>query len=59
MYKANYGKVDGKPHTVTVNDLSENGVNTSIRYGTEAEKSVTRQARRIIPTRAIIPYIMR
>ena len=33
-----YGKVDGKPHTVTVNDLSENGVNTSIRYGTEAKK---------------------
>lgn len=31
-----YGKVDGKAHTVTVSDLSEDGVNTSIRYGTEA-----------------------
>lgn len=33
-----YGKVDGKAHTVTVSDLSENGVHTSIRYGTEADK---------------------
>lgn len=33
-----YGKVDGDTHTVTVSDLSEDGVNTSIRYGTEASK---------------------
>jgi hypothetical protein len=33
-----YGKVDGKAHTVTVSDLSESGVHTSIRYGTEADK---------------------
>lgn len=33
-----YGKVDGKAHTVTVSDLSESGVHTSIRYGTEANK---------------------
>ena len=33
-----YGKVDGKAHTVTVSDLSEDGVNTSIRYGTKADE---------------------
>ncbi|MFQ9512742.1 MAG: S-layer homology domain-containing protein [Clostridia bacterium] len=33
-----YGKVDGKAHTVTVSDLSENGVHTSIHYGVEANK---------------------
>ncbi len=33
-----YGKVDGKAHTVTVSDLSESGVNTSIRYGESANK---------------------
>jgi hypothetical protein len=33
-----YGKVDGKAHSVTVSDLSEDDVNTSIRYGTEADK---------------------
>ncbi|MDO5396880.1 MAG: S-layer homology domain-containing protein [bacterium] len=33
-----YGKVDGKAHTVTVSDLSEDGVHTKIRYGTEAGK---------------------
>ncbi|MBQ3427537.1 MAG: S-layer homology domain-containing protein [Clostridia bacterium] len=31
-----YGKVDGNAHSVVVSDLSEDGVNTSIRYGTEA-----------------------
>ena len=31
-----YGKVDGNAHTILVSDLSEDGVNTSIRYGTEA-----------------------
>ncbi len=33
-----YGKVDGQAHTVTVNDLSEDGVHTKIRYGTEASE---------------------
>lgn len=33
-----YGKVDGQAHTVTISDLSESGVNTSIRYGTSASK---------------------
>lgn len=33
-----YGNVDGKSHSITVADLSENGVHTSIRYGTEANK---------------------
>ncbi len=28
-----YGVVDGQPHTITVSDLSEAGVRTSIRYG--------------------------
>lgn len=32
-----YGKADGKTHTITVSDLSEDGVRTSIRYGTEAD----------------------
>ena len=31
-----YGTVDGKPHTVTVTDLSETGVTTQIRYGNSA-----------------------
>ena len=31
-----YGEADGKAHTVTVSDLSDNGVHTSIRYGTKA-----------------------
>ena len=31
-----YGEVDGSAHTVSVEDLSENGVHTSIRYGTSA-----------------------
>ena len=29
-----YGKEDGKAHTINVVDLSDSGVNTSIRYGT-------------------------
>ena len=32
-----YGNEDGDAHTVTVSDLSESGVRTSIRYGTTAE----------------------
>lgn len=32
-----YGEVDGKPHTLTVTDLSEAGVRTSIRYGNSAD----------------------
>ena len=32
-----YGEVDGQAHTVTVTDLSDSEVNTSIRYGTEAD----------------------
>ena len=31
-----YGEADGRAHTVTVSDLSDNGVHTSIRYGTKA-----------------------
>ena len=31
-----YGIEDGKAHTVTVSDLSDAGVHTSIRYGTKA-----------------------
>ena len=31
-----YGTADGKAHTVTVSDLSDSGVHTSIRYGTKA-----------------------
>lgn len=31
-----YGTADGKAHTVTVSDLSDNGVHTSIRYGKSA-----------------------
>ena len=33
-----YGTVDKKAHTVTVADLSDDGVHTSIRYGTSAGK---------------------
>ena len=33
-----YGNVDGKAHTLTVSDLSDSGVHTSIRYGTSAGK---------------------
>ena len=32
-----YGVVDGAPHTITVTDLSESGVRTSIRYGNSAD----------------------
>lgn len=32
-----YGVVDGAPHTITVTDLSEAGVRTSIRYGSSAD----------------------
>ncbi len=32
-----YGIEDGDAHTLTVSDLSDNGVRTSIRYGTSAE----------------------
>ena len=32
-----YGVVDGKPHTITVTDLSESGVSVSIRYGNSAD----------------------
>ena len=32
-----YGVVDGQPHTLTVTDLSESGVRTSIRYGNSAD----------------------
>ena len=31
-----YGVADGNAHTVTLSDLSDSGVNTSIRYGTSA-----------------------
>ena len=31
-----YGVVDGQPHTLTVADLSESGVNAQIRYGNSA-----------------------
>ena len=31
-----FGTVDGQPHTVTVSDLSDAGVTTAIRYGSEA-----------------------
>lgn len=33
-----YGNADGSAHTVTVSDLSDSGVHTSIRYGTSAGK---------------------
>ncbi len=33
-----YGNVDNKSHTVTVSDLSDSGVHTSIHYGTSAGK---------------------
>ena len=32
-----YGEADGKPHTLTVTDLSEAGVTAKIRYGNSAE----------------------
>ena len=32
-----YGNVDGEAHTLTVSDLSDRGVSTSIRYGTSAD----------------------
>ncbi len=32
-----YGTEDGEAHTLTVNDLSDNGVRTSIRYGNSAD----------------------
>lgn len=32
-----FGVVDGQPHTVTVSDLSEEGVTTAIRYGHTAD----------------------
>lgn len=32
-----YGVVDEQPHTLTVTDLSESGVSTSIRYGNSAD----------------------
>lgn len=32
-----YGMEDGEAHTLTVSDLSDQGVRTSIRYGTSAE----------------------
>lgn len=32
-----YGVLDGKPHTVTVSDLSDKGVSTKIRYGNSAD----------------------
>ena len=33
-----YGVADGNAHTLTVSDLSDNGVTTSIRYGDSAER---------------------
>ncbi|MCI9552243.1 MAG: S-layer homology domain-containing protein [Acutalibacter sp.] len=32
-----YGVADGRPHTLTVSDLSDSGVSTAIRYGNSAE----------------------
>ncbi len=32
-----YGVVDGKPHTITISDLSEAGVRTAIRYGNSVD----------------------
>ena len=32
-----YGEADGKPHTISVTDLSEVGVRTQIRYGSSAD----------------------
>lgn len=32
-----YGTADGQPHTISVTDLSESGVRTSIRYGNSAD----------------------
>ena len=39
-----YGVVDGKPHTITVSDLSEAGVRTSIRYGNSADSCTVTSA---------------
>lgn len=36
-----FGVVDGQPHTVTVSDLSEEGVTTAIRYGHTADSTLT------------------
>ena len=36
-----YGKADGKSHTITVSDLSEDGVRESMRYGTEAHECLS------------------
>jgi len=33
-----YGVVDGQPHTVSITDLSESGVRTSIHYGNSADR---------------------
>ena len=38
-----YGTEDGEAHTLTVNDLSDNGVRTSIRYGNSADSCTRRQ----------------
>lgn len=38
VVSAYYGVEDGEPHTLTVSDLSESGVKTSIRYGTSADE---------------------
>lgn len=32
-----YGEADGNPHTITINDLSDSGVSTEIRYGNSAD----------------------
>lgn len=39
-----YGVVDGAPHTITVTDLSEAGVRTSIRYGHSADSCILTSA---------------
>ena len=36
VVSAYYGAEDGEAHTLTINDLSDSGVQTSIRYGTSA-----------------------
>ena len=33
-----YGIADGQPHTLTVTDLSDGGVNAAVRYGTSADR---------------------
>ena len=37
VVRSYYGKVDGQAHSIVLNDLSEKGVNTSIRYGESAD----------------------